>query len=248
MTMSRGQPSGSGMEPRYNSPEMGESPTTDELAHVLWDYMLLRHELVESNVILALGSHDTRVAEHAADVFLRGLAPLLVCSGNVGRLTSGRFQSSEAETFGDIAVSRGVPREAILLETRSTNTGDNITFSRELLAAHGIHPLRAIVVQKPYMERRAYATTQRRWPGLDVRVTSPPISFDNYPTSDLPKDLVISVIVGDVQRMRVYAERGFQIPQPIPDDVWTAWRELVRRGYTSHLVEDCGPRPCHTCE
>jgi uncharacterized SAM-binding protein YcdF (DUF218 family) len=212
--------------------------TTDDLARVLWDYMLLRHELVESDVILALGSHDTRVAEHAADVFLRGLAPLLICSGNVGRLTSGRFQSSEAETFAEVAIAKGVPPGAILLETRSTNTGENIIFSHQLLGARGIYPRRAILVQKPYMERRAYATTMCRWPGLEVRVTSPPISFDNYPTEDLPKDLVIGVLVGDVQRMRVYAERGFQIPQPVPDDVWLAWQELVRRGYTSHLVRN----------
>jgi hypothetical protein len=223
---------------RYNSTDMGESATTDELARVLWDYMLLHHELVESDVILALGSHDTRVAEHAADVFLRGLAPVLVCSGNVGRLTTGRFLSSEAETFAEVAVARGVPCEAILLETRSTNTGDNIIFSRAVLAARGISPRSAIVVQKPYMERRAYATTLRLWPGLDLRVTSPPISFDNYATDTLPKDLVISVLVGDVQRMRVYADRGFQIPQPVPRDVWAAWQELVRRGYTSHLVQD----------
>ncbi len=217
---------------------MGCALTTDDLARLLWNYMLLRHELVESDVILALGSHDTRVAEHAADVFLRGLAPVLVCSGNVGRLTSGRFQSSEAETFAEVAVAKGVPPEAILLDTRSTNTGENIMFSRELLASRGIHPRRAILVQKPYMERRAYATAMCRWPGLDVRVTSPPISFDNYPTGDLPKDLVISVVVGDVQRMRVYAERGFQIPQTVPDDVWLAWQELVRRGYTSNLVRN----------
>lgn len=223
---------------RYNTTGMDTALTTDDLARTLWDYMLLRHELVESDVILALGSHDTRVAEHAADIFIRGLAPLLVCSGNVGRLTSGRFRLSEAETFAEVAVAKGVRREAILLETRSTNTGDNITFSRELLATCGISPRSAIVVQKPYMERRAYATTLRRWPGLDVLVTSPPISFDNYATADLPKDLVISVLVGDVQRMRVYAERGFQIAQPVPDEVWTAWQELVRRGYTSHLVRD----------
>jgi hypothetical protein len=36
--------------------------------------------------------------------------------------------------------------------------------------------------------------------------------------------------------MRVYAERGFQVPQPIPVEVWAAWEELVARGYTSHLV------------
>jgi uncharacterized SAM-binding protein YcdF (DUF218 family) len=213
-----------------------ESHSTDALARTLWDYMLLGHELVPSEVILVLGSNDVRVAEHAAGLFLRGLAPLMVCSGNVGRLTAGRLTKSEAETFADVAVAHGVPREAILLETRSTNTGENVVFSRELLEARGINPRSIILVQKPYMERRAYATFLRQWPGPEARVTSPPIPFDDYFTPDLPRDLVINILVGDVQRMRVYAERGFQVPQPIPDDVWAAFGELVARGYTSHLA------------
>jgi len=210
--------------------------TTDDLARILWDYMLLRHELAPADVILVLGSNDVRVGEHGARLFLRGLAPLLVCSGNVGRLTAGRFAKSEAETFADAAVSLGVPRSSILIEAGSTNTGENIDRSRALLAAAGVRPASVILVQKPYMERRAWATFVRRWPEPEVRVTSPPIPYDEYPTPAIPRDLVIDILVGDVQRMRVYADRGFQVPQTIPDEVWAAWTELVARGYASHLV------------
>jgi uncharacterized SAM-binding protein YcdF (DUF218 family) len=210
--------------------------TTDELARRLWDYMLLRHELTAADVILVLGSNDVRVGEHGARLFLRGLAPLMVCSGHVGRLTAGHFEKSEAETFADAAVRLGVPRSAILLEDASTNTGENIDRSRALLAARGVHPQRVIVVQKPYMERRAWATFKRRWPEPELQVTSPPIPYHQYPTPEIPRDLVINILVGDVQRMRLYAERGFQVPQPIPDEVWAAWEGLVARGYTGHLV------------
>lgn len=218
--------------------------TTDDLARVLWNYMLLGHELEPADVILALGSNDVRVGEHAARLFLRGLAPLLVCSGHVGRLTAGRFEKSEAETFADAAVRLGVPRSAILLEDRSTNTGENIDLSRALLASRGVTPSRVILVQKPYMERRAWATFKRRWPEPDLRVTSPPIPYDAYPTPDIPRDLVIDILVGDVQRMQVYADRGFQVPQPMPADVQAAWEELAARGYTGHLVATpSAPRP-----
>jgi len=217
---------------------MTESRATDALARTLWDYMLLGHELVQSDLILVLGSNDVRVAEHAAGLFVRGLAPLMVCSGHVGRLTATRFARSEAETFADVAVAKGVPRDAILLERRATNSGENLAFTRELLEARAIHPRRIILVQKPYMERRAYATFLRQWPGPEARVTSPPIPFDGYFTPDLPRELVINVLVGDVQRMKVYAERGFQVPQPMPGDVWAAFSELVARGYTSHLAGD----------
>ena len=210
---------------------------TDDLAGILWDYMLLRQEVSPADVILVLGSNDVRVGEHGARLFLRGLAPWMVCSGNVGRLTAGRFEKSEAETFADAAVRLGVPRSAILIEDASTNTGENIDRSRALLASRGIHPSRLILVQKPYMERRAWATFKRRWSEPDLMVTSPPIPYDEYPTPGIPRDLVINILVGDVQRMRVYAERGFQVPQPVPDEVWAAWEELVARGYTGHLVQ-----------
>ena len=209
---------------------------TDDLAKILWDYMLLRHTLAPADVILILGSNDVRVGEHGARLFLRGLAPLMVCSGNVGRLTAGHFEKSEAETFADAAVRLGVPRSAILIEGTSTNTGENVDRSRALLASAGVHPTRIILVQKPYMERRAWATFKRRWSEPELQVTSPPIPYDEYPTPQIPRDLVIDILVGDVQRMRVYAERGFQVPQPIPDEVWAAWEELVARGYTGHLV------------
>ena len=92
-------------------------------------------------------------------MFLEGWAPLLVCSGHLGGLTSGMWTRSEAEIFADVAVGRGVPRERILIERRSTNTGENVDFSRQLLAERGIPVSRAIAVQKPYMERRTLATS-----------------------------------------------------------------------------------------
>ena len=212
--------------------------TTDALAEILWDYMLMRHEPRECDLIMALGSNDLRVAEHAADLFLRGFAPRLLFSGNVGALTRGKFTKSEAETFADVAIAKGVPREAILLEPRSTNTGENIQFSRALLAEHGLDPQSFIVVQKPYMERRAYATFMKNWPGKDILMASPPLSWSEYPTGTLTKEIIIPILVGDLQRIRLYPEKGFQIPQDIPDDVWAAFEELVGRGYTGHLVRE----------
>src|SRR5262245_42432325 len=161
----------------------------DRLARKIWDYHHLNHRLEKSDVILALGSSDLRVAEYAADLYLQGWAPLLVCSGNVGTLTRGRFAKPEAEIFSEIAVSRGVPPEAMLLETESTNTGQNIAFTRRLLGERDLDPDSFILVQKPYMERRAYATFMNVWPGKRLIAASPPIPFERYATPDLPKDM-----------------------------------------------------------
>ncbi len=211
---------------------------TDDWARTVWDYHLVHHALRKSDCIVALGSHDTRVAERAAEVFLEGWAPLLVCSGHLGALTSGMWSRSEAEVFAEIAEARGVPRERLLLEDRSTNTGENVEFTRRLLSQKGLEPRTAIAVQKPYMERRTLATFAARWPELDVRVTSPQIAFDDYPAGDIRKDDVIHVMVGDLQRLLVYGKKGWSAPQPVPAGVMEAYERLVAAGYTRRMLRE----------
>jgi len=208
----------------------------------VWDYHRLGHALRKADVIVALGSHDTRVAERAADVFLEGWAPLLVMSGSTGALTSG-WPRSEADVFAEVAAARGVPREKMLLESRSTNTGENVLFTRALLEERGIVPARVIAVQKPYMERRTLATFEVRWPGLDVVVTSPRLGFEEYVAGAIAREEVVHIMVGDLQRLWLYAEQGWSSPQPIPAEVREAYDGLVAAGYTRRLVKEAPPPP-----
>ena len=210
------------------------------LAEKLWDYLKLNHEIEKSDAILVLCSHDKRVAERAAQLFLDEWAPLLIFSGGLGSITRTFWTQPEADQFAAIAVGMGVPQEKILIENRSTNTGENFRFTRQLLAERGIDPRKLIVVQKPYMERRSFATFRKMWPEKDVIVTSPQVAFDeylgSYTNQALSADDVISIMVGDLQRIKVYAERDFQIPQEIPDAVWEAFEELVKAGFDQHLI------------
>ena len=61
------------------------------------------------------------------------------------------------------------------------------------------------------MERRTYATIKVHWPNKKVIVTSPQINFEDYPTKDISKDDVINIMVGDLQRIKIYPDKGFQI-------------------------------------
>jgi uncharacterized SAM-binding protein YcdF (DUF218 family) len=210
----------------------------EDWARIVWDYHHVHHALQQADCIVVLGSHDTRVADRGAELFLEGWAPLLVFSGALGSLTSGIWTRPEAEVFADVAVGRGVPRERILLESRSTHTGENVDFTRQLLAERGRTPRRAIAVQKPYMERRTLATFATRWPELEVVVTSPQIDFDGYATGEIHKDDVIHIMVGDLQRLIVYGRKGWSAPQQIPAEVMAAYEGLVAAGYTKRLLSD----------
>lgn len=143
------------------------------LAKQIWDYHHLNNTIEKADCILVLGSHDVRVAERAAELYLNGCAPLLIFSGGLGRLTEGVWSETEADLFAKIAINKGVPPQAILTENRSTNTGENILFTWQLLKEKNLDPQSFIVVQKPYMERRSFATFKKHWPDKKIIVTSP---------------------------------------------------------------------------
>lgn len=206
------------------------------LAKIIWDYHHVNHELEKSDCILVLGSHDTRVAERAAELYLAGWAPLLIFSGGLGRLTEEMWTETEADKFAAIAIKMGVPKQSILIENKSTNTGENILLTQQLLQQRGIDPKSFIVVQKPYMERRSFATFKKHWPDKKLVVTSPQIDFANYANAEISTENVINIMNGDLQRILLYADKGFQIPQEIPAEVWAAYEQLVAMGYNKQLI------------
>ena len=210
------------------------------LAEKIWDYHVLKHELAPAGAILVLCSHDERVAERGAQLFLEGWAPWLIFSGGRGAITEKLWDEPEAERFARIAVRLNVPRDRILIEPNSTNTGENVRFTKQLLAEHNLDPQSFIVVQKPYMERRAYATFRKEWPDKHVVLTSPKVSFSeylaHYTHNSLSARDVVGIMVGDLQRIKLYPALGYQIEQEIPEDVWRAYEQLVKGGYDKYLV------------
>jgi hypothetical protein len=135
----------------------------------------------------------------------------------------------------------GVPEADIILEDRSTNTKENIVFTRDLLRAHGMENPRILGVHQPFMERRITAAMGVYWPELDFQVTSPQVTIAQYleraKQQGVSENASISVIVGDFQRMDLYAKLGYQVPQHIPEEAWEAFRKLVALGYDKQLAK-----------
>ena len=204
-------------------------------ARILWDYHQLNHELSPADGILVFGSNDLRVAEHAAQLFHEGLAPWILFSGARGRMTQD-WAETEAEAMARVAREHGVPEDAIFIEDKATNTGENIRFARDLLASRGITLSTAIVVQKPYMERRTIAALDVQWPEVGFRATSPALGFEEYCAGDLTAALVTSAMAGDLQRVLDYPALGFASAQETPEEVMEAFRLLVTAGFTAQLI------------
>ncbi|MEV0962485.1 YdcF family protein [Streptomyces sp. NPDC059017] len=205
-------------------------------AQLLWDFQLMKHEPRPCSVAIGLGSHDLGVADTTADLYHRGFAPLIVFTGATSRTTRDRMPRGEAEHYRERVLELGVPADAILVDPNARNTGENIRFSRALLAERGIDVSSVLLVSKPYEERRAYATARKLWPEVEIVSASAPMTLAEYVDSIQDARLVLDMLVGAQQRLLIYPDQGFMIRQEIPEPVTAAYDRLRAAGFTSRLV------------
>jgi uncharacterized SAM-binding protein YcdF (DUF218 family) len=205
-------------------------------AEIIWNYHMMGHRPRPCSAAIGLGSHDLGVATFAAELYHAGMFPTLVFSGANSPTTASRFPRGEAEHYAEEAVRLGVPESAIIRESRATNTGQNIAYSQAALEAAGATVESVMLISKPYMERRAYATFRKIWPEVEVVCASEPLSFDQYIGSIGDERLVIDMLVGDLQRVIEYPSLGFAVPQEVPEEVASAYERLVEAGFDSRLL------------
>ncbi|HET6504094.1 MAG TPA: YdcF family protein [Amycolatopsis sp.] len=205
-------------------------------AETLWEYHRLHHRPRPCSAAIVLGCNDLSVASHAAELYHRGMFPIMVLTGGNSRETFTTFPRGEGVHYRERALELGVPDEAILVEPCATNTGENIGLSREVFAKAGIPVTSLVLVSMPYMERRAYATTRKMWPEVDPICSSVSLSLAEYVESRCHGTELIDMIVGDLQRVIEYPGQGFAIAQEVPPIVYAAYRRLVAAGFSSRML------------
>lgn len=205
-------------------------------ARVLWEYHQMGHELRPCSAAIALGSLDLGVATTAADLYRAGMFPVVVFTGGTSAATENRFPRGEAVHYREHALALGVPDEAVLLEPKAANTGQNIGFSRAALAAADVPVTDVLLISMPYMQRRAYATCRRVWPEVEPLCVSQPLSFDEYATTHDDEKQFVDMLMGDMERVMEYPKRGFAVEQHVPERVRDAFDRLRARGYDSWLL------------
>ena len=208
---------------------------------VIWDYLRLGEEPKKADVIVGFGNFNTDIAVRAAELYHQKLAPKILFTGGFGRNTEGLLPESEAQRFKRTAMTCGVPECDIIIEDKSTNTRDNILFTREKLEELGIPHAHILGVHQPFMERRISAAWGVYWPEQSFSVTSPQVSIPEYlrrsQEQGVSENASVSVIVGDFQRMELYAKLGYQLPQYIPPEAWEAFDKLVAMGFDTQLAK-----------
>lgn len=126
-------------------------------------------------VVLGAAAYDTRPSpvfteriRHGIALYERGFAPTLVFTGGYG--SGARF--SESQVARTYALRQGVPDDAILFETLSRTTFQNLAQARDVLSENGLQ--RVIVVSDPLHMARALRLCRRL--GIDALGSPTPSS------------------------------------------------------------------------
>ena len=208
---------------------------------VIWDYLCLHQQPAKADVIVGFGNFNTDIARRAAELYHQGFAPKILFTGGLGRNTEGLLPEPEAVRFAKVAMECGVPECDIILEDKSTNTKENILFTRDKLRELGLPHDHILGVHQPFMERRIASAMGVYWPEQNFSVTCPQVTIPEYlrraQEQGISENASISVIVGDFQRIELYAKLGYQLPQEIPDEAWDAFHALVALGYDKQLAK-----------
>ncbi|WP_345424588.1 YdcF family protein [Halioxenophilus aromaticivorans] len=211
----------------------------------LWQYLnsYQLQPLAPCRWLLVMGCADTRVAEYSAQLYHQGRAQHLLFSGGRGRVTKTQFAQSndtEASVFADIAHAQGVPKEHLYCEPTATNTAENVTRSFEFFRTgpvaefSGSEPL--LVVCRNIYRPRVAATLQRWQPEQAFLLASPPLTYAQFVSAQQTLPGVRHSMVGEINRLVHYPQRGWLPPVAIPEGVMQAYQVLLQAGFSEQLV------------
>ena len=187
-------------------------------------------------MFIGFGLFDAKIPRRCCELYDTNLAPLIVFTGGVGA-GSADLTVPEAEFFRSVARDEfpHIPDDAFVIEPRSTNTGENVRYSLELLArrdpplAPGAGLTSVILVANAYRQRRVVLTAMQHMPGVSFQNAPPRTNYESERLmfADRSQDIV-PLMLGELDRMRTYPARGIIAPNEIPDDIMNVESELRR--------------------
>ena len=206
-------------------------------AGLLHDYLSARRPLPEwmdADAVVGFGHFDLRIPRRCADLRAAGRARLIVFTGGLGAGTAD-LGMPEADAFAaELVRSRpGVARVEIIRENQSTNTGENIRFTSDLLLrrhpgkafGRGIHS--AVLVATPARMRRVWLTFRAIVPEVEAWCMPPDSDFgqDDVLYRAKGQDL-LATMMGELDRLATYPARGWIVREAIPLPVLAAAERL----------------------
>lgn len=213
------------------------SPIQLAAAELIHDYLGLKSQPAfgeKADVAIGFGHFDLRIAERCMEIKEQGCVSKVIFTGGVGA-GSADFTRPEAEEFKAYALNQhpACPESDIIVENRSTNTGENVRYTSELLLreypslAFGSGIRAAILVATPFRMRRVWLTFKTHFGMLPAWCMPPESSLEQDCAVFQSKgEDLISQLPGEVDRLKSYPEKGWIVGEPIPPEIFEACRTI----------------------
>jgi len=171
----------------------------------LIDYISPVTEIQPCKFALMFGSRHAQVdlSRLAIDLFRSGHFEILIIAG--GRTHGAR--RSEAREIANCLVTQGLPHKRIILEERSSNTGENVRNARKLMKHAGISEL--LLIGKIYAKRRYAMTIKKQWPEI-TRISCATVDYFGVAREQWWKSPSLRLrIFSEARKIEAYLERGY---------------------------------------
>ena len=193
-------------------------------AESVWDYLAIRNDPATCDGVFVLGRDDFKIPEKALELYNSGMSLLLFLLGGRGRL-SGSLTIPESEAFEKFLSDRAVPMKALLKDTLSTNTGENIDAGLELLRTNAPGAKKIIIVTHAPHARRALASVHKRTNSIKF-ISCPDDCKLPQDTKSFPLDVLLE-LTGELDRLQQYPAMGYIEEQVIPANILNCHKKMM---------------------
>lgn len=182
------------------------------------------------DAVIGFGMFDLTLPRFCGDLYTQGRARAIVFTGGIGAGT-GTLGGPEADAWRQVLQQAypAIPDRDVVLENRSTNTGENVTFTTALLRerhprlAFGVGLRRALVVASPTRLRRVWLTLRHHHAALETARCLPAVDLHADGARYAAEGIDYRAhVLGELDRIERYADLGWIVPEPLPDSVRAA--------------------------
>lgn len=191
-----------------------------------------------ADAVIGFGTFDVTLASFCGELYTTGRARRIVFTGGLGAGTAD-LGRPEADAWQEqlAATHPQIPVKDVLIENRSANTAENIAFTQQMLLrmdarnSFGQGTKSVLVVASPSRLRRVKLTLACLHPELEVTRSLPAWNFDRERALHDAKGIdYLRHLLGELDRIVEYADRGWIVCEPLPPQLLAAQRELRQAG------------------
>lgn len=207
-------------------------------ARLIFRFLACRDEqLPKTDAIIGFGHFDNKIALRCGELYQQNLAPRIIFTGGVGA-GSADLILPEADAFWHElqAVYPEIPQSAVICESASSNTGENIQKTKHLLEVEypsfrfggGLDT--AILVASPYRQLRVAQSWKKQVPEVEHWNAPPESDFECERELFTAKgEDLVRQLVGEMQRIKSYPDKGFMQTVDIPVEIEEAYKYLISK-------------------